>query len=108
MRASLVREDVEHALEKGNSPDFAERTVDITTIGRRTGDPRRIEICFYRFEDFTYLSGSPAPRTRDWLLNLMAEPRFTFHLKNDVLADLPAVADVIIEPPKWGRQSVGA
>lgn len=90
-----MREDVSRALEKGDSLDFADRTIDITTIGRRTGEPRRIEICFYRCGVSTYLSGRPAPRTRDWLLNLKADPHLTFHFKRDVVADLPAVATVI-------------
>jgi deazaflavin-dependent oxidoreductase (nitroreductase family) len=98
-----MRDDVSRALEKGESPDFADRTIDITTIGRRTGEPRRIEICFYRFEDSTYLSGSPAARPRDWLLNLMAEPNFTFHLKKGVVVDLPAVAIVITSPTERRR-----
>jgi deazaflavin-dependent oxidoreductase (nitroreductase family) len=98
-----VRRDVGLALEKGNSPDFADRTIDITTIGRHSGEPRRIEICFYRFEESTYLSGRPGPRTRDWLLNLAAEPHFTFHLKNGVVADLPAIATVIADPAERRR-----
>ena len=36
------------------------RTIDITTTGRRSGQPRRIEIVFYRFQDSIYLTGSPA------------------------------------------------
>jgi deazaflavin-dependent oxidoreductase (nitroreductase family) len=98
-----VRKDVSRALGKGDSPDFADRTIDITTIGRRTGEPRRLEICFYRFEESTYLSGRPAPRTRDWLLNLAADPHFTFHLKRGVVADLPAVATVITNPAERRR-----
>jgi deazaflavin-dependent oxidoreductase (nitroreductase family) len=98
-----VRKDVSRALGKGDSPDFADRTIDITTIGRRTGEPRRLEICFYRFEESTYLSGRPAPRTRDWLLNLVADPHFTFHLKRGVVADLPAVATVITNPAERRR-----
>jgi hypothetical protein len=98
-----VRKDVSLALEKGNSPDFADRTIDITTIGRRSGEPRRIEICFYRFEESTYLSGRPALRSRDWLLNLAADPHFTFHLKNGVVADLPAVATVVTSPAERRR-----
>jgi deazaflavin-dependent oxidoreductase (nitroreductase family) len=74
-----------------------DRTIDITTTGRRSGQPRRIEIVFYRIEESVYLSGIPAPRRRDWLANLSAEPRFTFHLKNGVGADLPAVAVVITD-----------
>jgi F420H(2)-dependent quinone reductase len=99
----LVRDDVREALSKGDSLDTAERTIDITTTGRRSGEPRRIEICFYRFEESTYLSGIPGPRTRDWLLNLIDEPRFIFHLKNGVVADLPAVATVIVDPVERRR-----
>lgn len=40
----------------------------------------------------------PGPRTRDWLANLAAEPRFTFHLKHGIVADLPAVATVVNDP----------
>ena len=80
-----MRDDVREALSMGGSPIISERTIDITTTGRRSGEPRRIEICFYRFEEATYLSGIPDTRTRDWLLNLVEEPRFIFHLKHDPL-----------------------
>jgi hypothetical protein len=93
-----MRDDVREALAKGGSPNILERTVDITTTGRRSKELRRIEICFYRFEDSTYLSGIPGPRTRDWLLNLEVEPYFVFHLKHGIEADLPAVATVITDP----------
>lgn len=69
--------------------------IDITTKGRKTGQPRRIEIMFHAFEGRVYISGFPRPRKRHWLANLEAEPRFTFHLKGEVKADLPAVARVI-------------
>ena len=93
-----MRDDVRQALAIDRSSTIAERTIDITTTGRRSGQPRRIEICFYRFEDATYLSGIPGPRTRDWLANLAAEPNLVFHLKNGIVADLPAVATVITDP----------
>jgi hypothetical protein len=70
---------------------------------RRSGQPRRIEICCYRLEDAIYLCGVPQPRTRDWLANLTAEPHFTFHLKRGVVADLPAVAAVISDPAERRR-----
>ena len=98
-----MRDDVRQALDIDRSATLPERTVDITTTGRRSGQPRRIEICFYRFGDAVYLSGVPGPRTRDWLVNLTAEPRFTFHLKNGVVADLPAVAEVITDPAERRR-----
>ncbi len=98
-----MRDDVRQALAIGRSSTIEERTIDITTTGRRSGEPRRIEICFYRFEDSVYLSGIPGPRTRDWLVNLAAEPPFTFHLKHGVVADLQAVATVITDPAERRR-----
>jgi hypothetical protein len=38
-----------------------------------------------------------ADHTRAWLLNLAADPHFTFHLKGAVQADLPATARVITD-----------
>jgi len=90
-------DEVRQALEIGPSATIEERTIDITTIGRRSGQPRRIEICFYRFEDSIYLSGVPSPRTRDWLNNLAENPQFVFHLKARVSADLTATATVITD-----------
>lgn len=98
-----MRDDVRQALAIGPSASLEERTIDITTTGRRSGEERRIEICFYRFGDSIYLSGIPGPRTRDWLVNLAAEPKFTFHLKNGVVADLPAEATVITDPAERRR-----
>ncbi len=73
------------------------QVIDITTTGRRTGQPRRKEIVFHTIDGRLYISGTPRPRKRDWLLNLEADPRLTFHLKGDVQADLPATARVIAD-----------
>jgi deazaflavin-dependent oxidoreductase (nitroreductase family) len=81
-------ETVQRALE-------SDRTVDITTTGRNSGQPRRIEIWRYRYDGRTFLSGSPG--TRDWYANLVAQPEFTFHLKASARADLPAVARPITD-----------
>ncbi len=78
------------ALAIGPSSSSRDRTVDITTTGAKSGLPRRIETWFYRVDDDLYLSGRPAPR--GWAANLVADPRFTFHLKHGVVADLPAIA----------------
>jgi deazaflavin-dependent oxidoreductase (nitroreductase family) len=102
-----MREDVRQALAIGSASTMEERTIDITTTGRRSGQPRRIEICFYRSGDSIYLSGIPGPRTRDWLVNLAAEPHFVFHLKHGVVADLPAVAEVITDPAERRRVLTG-
>jgi deazaflavin-dependent oxidoreductase (nitroreductase family) len=73
-------------------------TIDITTIGRRSGEPRRIEIVFHSFDGRLYISGMPSPRTRAWLHNLRANPRLTFHLKQLIQADLPATAREVTDP----------
>jgi deazaflavin-dependent oxidoreductase (nitroreductase family) len=98
-----MRDEVRQALMVGPSATLEERTIDITTTGRRSGQPRRIEIVFYRFEDSIYLSGIPGPRPRGWLLNLTAHPHFVFHLKHRVVADLPATATVITDPAERHR-----
>jgi deazaflavin-dependent oxidoreductase (nitroreductase family) len=98
-----MRDDVRQALAITDTSTIEERTIDITTTGRRTGQPRRIEIVFYRLDSDVYLSGIPAPTTRNWLANLVAEPRFIFHLKHGVIADLPATATVITDPAERRR-----
>ena len=72
-----------------------DRTVDITTIGARTGRPRRIEVWFYRVEGEIYLTTQPA--RRHWYANLVAHHDFTFHLKHGVRADLPAVGVPVLD-----------
>ncbi len=82
-------------------------TIDITTIGRRSGEPRRIEMTFHSFDGHLYISGIPNPdRTRAWLQNMRANPNFTFHLKQLVQADLPATAREITEPTER-REVIG-
>jgi deazaflavin-dependent oxidoreductase (nitroreductase family) len=94
-------------------------TIDITTTGRRSGLPRRKEIAFHAIDGRLYISGRPRPTKRDWLRNLEADPRLTFHLKGPVRADLPATARVITEEAErrrvlaqvarnWGRDDLEA
>jgi hypothetical protein len=75
-----------------------ERTIDITTTGRTTGRPHRIEIWFHNLEGQLYLTGTPG--TRGWYANLLAHPEFLFHLKGTVRADLRARAAPIVEPAR--------
>src|SRR3990170_6361352 len=77
------------ALERGE-------TVDITTIGRRSGRPRRIELVYHNVDGHILISGRPG-FPRSWVANLRANPRFTFHLKRSVQADLPAIGRVITD-----------
>jgi len=72
-----------------------DRTIDITTTGRNSGQPRRIEVWRYGYDGRIFLSGSPG--TRDWYANLLVKPEFTFHLKGSVQADLPAIAHPVTD-----------
>ena len=73
-------------------------TIDITTTGRRSGEPRRIEIVFHNFGGRLYISGLPSRRERKWLLNLRADPRLTLHLRHGGDPDLQATAREITDP----------
>jgi deazaflavin-dependent oxidoreductase (nitroreductase family) len=73
----------------------SDRTIDITTTGRGTGRARRIEIWFHNIDDGVYITGMPG--TRSWYANLLANPAFTFHLKESVRVDLPATAVPVTE-----------
>ena len=76
---------VRRALSRGH-------LIDITTTGRSSGEPRRIEIVFHVIDGRIYISGMPSSRKRAWLANLERDARMTFHLKGAVKADLPAMA----------------
>jgi len=79
----------------------SDKVIDITTSGRRTGQPRRIEIWFHNLNGHLYLSGMPG--SRDWYANLVANPDFTFHLKESVHADLSATAVAVTDPEQKSR-----
>ena len=93
-----------------------EVVIDITTTGRRSGQPRRVEIWFHNIDGRIIITGTPGPR--NWLANLAVNPKFTFHLKGTVRADLPARARLITDPDErraimsapetgWYRDQVG-
>ena len=69
--------------------------IDLTTTGRRTGEPRRIEIVLHVIDGRIVISGIPRRQKRAWLANIEADPRVTVHLKRDVVADLPGAARVV-------------
>ena len=95
-----VQDAVARALDIGPDSSAAEHTIHITTLGRRSGIPRRIEVWFHRVDGRWYLTGVPGPRS--WYANLRAHPRFIVHLKHGVTADLPATAAPVDEPT-WRR-----
>lgn len=87
---AALDERVRGALARGH-------TIDITTTGRHSGAPRRIEIVFHNIDGRIIITGLPRRETRAWLRNLRADPRLTIHLKGAVTADLPATAREITD-----------
>jgi deazaflavin-dependent oxidoreductase (nitroreductase family) len=81
---------IRRALSRGH-------TIDLTTTGRKSGQPRRIELVFHAIDGRVYISGMPG-YPRSWMANIRANPRVTFHLKGPVKADLPSIAREITEP----------
>lgn len=101
---------VQRALSRGH-------LVDLTTYGRRSGLPRRIELVFHAIDGRVIISGMPRRQPRAWLLNVRANPSAILHLKTVVTADLPATAREITDPAErraimervaanWGRTDV--
>jgi deazaflavin-dependent oxidoreductase (nitroreductase family) len=70
-------------------------TVDITTTGRRSGQPRRIEIWMLDVDGRFFITGTPG--RRDWLANLAADPGLVVHLKRRAHVDLPAHAVAVTD-----------
>jgi deazaflavin-dependent oxidoreductase (nitroreductase family) len=87
MTTAHIDQPIRDALARGG-------VIDITTIGRKTGKPHRIEIVFHNIGGRLYVSGMPGFK-RSYIANLAADPHFTFHLKGAVRADLPATARII-------------
>lgn len=94
------------------------QVIDLTTTGRRSGQPRRIEIYLHAEDGLLFITGMPrADRTRDWIHNVTADPRVVIHLKQSLSADVPATARVVSDPAqrrpfieaaarRWGRTDV--
>ena len=78
---------------------YRSQVIDLTTTGRRTGRPRRIEIFLHEEGGRLFISGMPrADRTRDWIHNITADPHGVVHLKQTVSADMPTTARVVTDP----------
>ncbi len=84
-----MNEGVNDALRK-------DMVIDITTIGRKSGERRRIEIWAHFLEGRVLMTGSPGKRS--WYSNMLADPSVTLHLKGDVRIDLPATARPVTDP----------
>ena len=75
--------------------------IDITTVGAKSGQERRIEINFIHLDGRYFITGRPG-RKRDWQANLRANPEFTVHLKGTNHADIPAQARLITDADERG------
>ena len=94
------------------------QVIDLTTRGRRSGQLRRIEIFLHNDNGQLFITGMPrADRVRDWIYNIEADPHVVIHLKQSIVADLPATALVVTDPDerrplieaaakRWGRTDV--
>ena len=98
------------ALDAARAALRRDLTIDIVTVGRRSGRRRTTEIWFMVVEGVVYICGTPgageAEREywpRDWMANLRAEPTFRFVLKESGGIDLPAVATPVTDPGERRR-----
>ena len=78
-------------------PDHADlaryRTIDFTTVGRRSGEPARIEIWWFHVDGRFIITGTPG--RRDWLANVRADPAIVVHTP---LGDHPGTAAEVSDP----------
>ncbi|MFB7885748.1 nitroreductase family deazaflavin-dependent oxidoreductase [Microbacterium sp. NPDC056057] len=90
--STRVNNDVTTALHRS-------QLIDLTTTGRRSGLPRRIEIFLHEEDGVLFITGMPRrDRTRDWIHNITADPNVIVHLKKGIEADVAATARVITDP----------
>ena len=65
-------------------------TVGITTRGRKSCSPRRIEIWAHDLDGRLIIASSPGKRS--WYANLIANPHFMYHARGVGHRGVPAVA----------------
>lgn len=70
----------------------SQRTIDLTTFGRRSGLPRRIEIWWFHVDGRFVITGTPG--RRDWLANVNARPEVIIHVDG---LDLPATVRTVTD-----------
>lgn len=68
-------------------------TIDLTTIGRKSGRHSRIEIWWFHVDGRFIVTGTPG--RRDWYANVLANPEVMIHVAG---WDLPALAHPIRDP----------
>jgi deazaflavin-dependent oxidoreductase (nitroreductase family) len=70
-------------------------TIDLTTTGRRSGQPRRVEIWMLDVDGRFFITGTPG--RRDWLANLTADPHVVVHLKRHAHLDVEGRATAVTD-----------
>lgn len=68
------------------------RTIELTTIGRKSQLPRRIEIWWFCVNGRFVVTGTPG--RRDWLANVLANPDVVVHVNG---MDIEARARVVTD-----------
>ena len=89
---------------------LTERTVDIVTTGRRSGQARTTEIWTTVVDGRVHILGTPNAvgadgrrHRRDGLANLIADPALVLLLKTSVQVDLPGVAIPVVDEDERRR-----
>ncbi|MEX2238757.1 MAG: nitroreductase family deazaflavin-dependent oxidoreductase [Dehalococcoidia bacterium] len=78
----------------------------LTTVGRKTGKPHRIEIWF-ALRDPTVFMLSGGRNKSDWVKNLVANPAVKLELSVETIA-ATARSEVTPEEDAWARQALVA
>jgi len=69
------------------------RTIDLTTIGRRSGRPATVEIWWFHFDERFIVTGTPG--RRDWYANILANPSVKVRVRS---AEYQGRARVVTDP----------
>jgi deazaflavin-dependent oxidoreductase (nitroreductase family) len=75
-------------------------TCDVSTVGRRSGEWRRVEIWYVVVDGRMVLTGTPG--ARHWLANLRAHPQAVLHLR-DPQRDVPVASAEVTLPHERRR-----
>jgi deazaflavin-dependent oxidoreductase (nitroreductase family) len=75
-------------------------TCDVLTVGRRTGEWRRVEIWYVVVDGALVLTGTPG--ARHWFANLRATPEAVLHLR-DPEREVTVLAAEVTDPAERRR-----
>jgi deazaflavin-dependent oxidoreductase (nitroreductase family) len=77
-----------------------ERVLDLTTTGRRSGQPRTIEIWFVVYQQCTYLLAERGYQAH-WVRNILANPHVSIQIKGTRLRGRARVLDREQDHGEW-------